>query len=278
MAGPPPVQPTHAQPGSEPLAGAVLGGNPVARPGAPGVQPPQVDMDPYGPVPPGFISSLGAQASRYGPSVTGAASSAAGAASSAISTAYRPVNLMGDAAQGAVDTGFERLRQRFAPGVPDPYAREHGMGTGGATTPVLQADAQRMGGLSAFEQHLADQGYTAMQARQMAEQQMFDRLGLGASAPGPQAVRAGFMAGGGPTGPFVSPSGPSPEGQRWAQMDSDHPPDSYMHHAYNFGKWHSSGMKQNVEDFLELRGQAPKIRPTPRTRLFHAAHARGSRG
>ena len=64
--------------------------------------------------------------------------------------------------------------------------------------------------------------------------------------PGPEATRAGFT--GGATGPFVSPTGPSPEGQMWVQMDSEQVPDSYMHHAYKFAKTHSSGLKQTRVD------------------------------
>ena len=47
----------------------------------------------------------------------------------------------------------------------------------------------------------------------------------------------------------------------WAQVDSDHAPDSYMYHAYQFGKHHSSGMKQNVEDFWNRSGRPQKFDP-----------------
>ena len=89
-------------------------------------------------------------------------------------------------------------------------------------------------------------------------------LATGAAAmPGPEAVRAGFT--GGATGPFVSPTGPSPEGQMWVQMDSEHVPDSYMHHAYKFAKTYSSGLKQNVEDYWNRMGRPEQFDP-------HQAH------
>ena len=51
----------------------------------------------------------------------------------------------------------------------------------------------------------------------------------------------------------------------WAQMDSEHVPDSYMHHAYKFAKTHSSGLKQNVEDYWNRMGRPEQFDP-------HQAH------
>ena len=102
MAGPSAIQPVTAQPGSAPVAGAMLGGSGVARPGAPGVQPPIAQTDPLAPLPAGFVAGLGAVAQRAGSplrSVTGAAASAAvsavggtlGAANRAVSVVSGPL-------------------------------------------------------------------------------------------------------------------------------------------------------------------------------------------
>ena len=78
LSGPSAVAPVTTQPGSAPLAGALLGSaSGVIRPGAPGVQPPRPDVDPLAPLPAGFVASLGSGAQRFGGSVTGAAAGAA---------------------------------------------------------------------------------------------------------------------------------------------------------------------------------------------------------
>ena len=120
------------------------------------------------------------------------------------------------------------------------------------------------GGLGQLVDHFQQQGLTSTQAREQAEQALLQRFGLQSdqSSPGPRATRAGFT--GGATGPFVSPS-PSPEGQMWAQVDSAHVPDSYMHHAYQFVKSHSSGLRQNVEDFWNMIGKPQKSTLITRT-------------
>ena len=51
----------------------------------------------------------------------------------------------------------------------------------------------------------------------------------------------------------------------WVHMDSEHTPDSYMHHAYKFAKTHSSGLKQNVEDYWNRMGRPDRFDP-------HQAH------
>ena len=60
-----------------------------------------------------------------------------------------------------------------------------------------------------------------------------------------------------------------------AQVDSEHLPDSYMHHAYKFAKTHSSGLKQNVEDFWNRMGRPENLTRTRHTTSSRSSCARG---
>ena len=62
----------------------------------------------------------------------------------------------------------------------------------------------------------------------------------------------------------------------WAQVDSAHIPDSYMHHAYQFGRSHSSGMKQSVEDWWNHLGKPQKFHPQ-HVEQFFQQHLREGR-
>ena len=111
-AGPGAIAPVTTQPGSAPVAGAMLGSaQGVARPGAPGIQPPRPDVDPLAPLPPGFLASLGTGAQRFGGSVTGAAASAVGAANRVVGMASGPLYQGITRLNEAFDAGLGALAQ-----------------------------------------------------------------------------------------------------------------------------------------------------------------------